>query len=407
MAGGGGGTTSAGSTRRDAWSPRAPRSSSTRWASAGAVTITPEAEFRTGIYPVEALKPTGAGRQLHGRIRRGVGYRTGCPGRRAARVGIRLDRGGVAWAARRPCRPRSSSMRSSRATPARPLPESTDHAHRPVRQPQPADRGRRARARAAELLQHRQARRGPTVRVPGAGLRDLRRAGHGLRRRDGRQAALRTHRSAYRRCLGRRARGRLRADRHRRHAHLPERARGGLRRRGTPRRDARAVRGPCRRARRGAVRLRRHQDAPQDQAHPGGGLPRSRGAGCWSPSSTPSVRAAGPDSRATSTTPIVCPTNRVTTRRTTSASARATARVCRCCSGVDDEPGDAYHIVDGSTVLIDKGYHPCAALPGYEMYYFTILGGLSQRSLKQYFQPTHAAQLETIPGIMDMVAKFE
>lgn len=73
---------------------------------------------------------------------------------------------------------------------------------------------------------------------------------------------------------------------------------------------------------------------------------------------------------------------------------------------IDNEPGDAYHIVNGSTVLIDKGYHPCCVLPGYQMYYFTILGGLSQRSLKQYFQPTHAAQLHTIPGIMDMVAKF-
>lgn len=74
---------------------------------------------------------------------------------------------------------------------------------------------------------------------------------------------------------------------------------------------------------------------------------------------------------------------------------------------IDNEPGDAYHIMDGSTVLIDKGYHPCCALPGYEMYYFTILGGLSQRSLKQYFQPTHADQLHSIPGIMDMVAKFK
>ncbi len=73
----------------------------------------------------------------------------------------------------------------------------------------------------------------------------------------------------------------------------------------------------------------------------------------------------------------------------------------------DNEPGDAYHIMDRSTILIDKGYHPCAALPGYEMYYFTILGGLSQRSLKQYFQPTHEEQLHTIPGIMDMVAKFK
>jgi len=73
----------------------------------------------------------------------------------------------------------------------------------------------------------------------------------------------------------------------------------------------------------------------------------------------------------------------------------------------DNEPGDAYHIIDGSTVCIDKGYHPCAVLPGYEMYYFIILGGLSQRSLKQNFQPTHADQLKTIPGIMDMVAKFK
>jgi 5-deoxy-glucuronate isomerase len=74
---------------------------------------------------------------------------------------------------------------------------------------------------------------------------------------------------------------------------------------------------------------------------------------------------------------------------------------------VDNQPGDAYHIMNGSTVLIDKGYHPCCVLPGYEMYYFTILGGLSQRSLKQYFQPTHADQVNTIPGILDMVAKFK
>jgi 5-deoxy-glucuronate isomerase len=73
---------------------------------------------------------------------------------------------------------------------------------------------------------------------------------------------------------------------------------------------------------------------------------------------------------------------------------------------VDNEPGDAYHVVNGSTVLIDRGYHPCCVLPGYEMYYFTILAGQSQRSLRQFFQPTHAGQLATIPGIMDMVAKF-
>jgi 5-deoxy-glucuronate isomerase len=73
----------------------------------------------------------------------------------------------------------------------------------------------------------------------------------------------------------------------------------------------------------------------------------------------------------------------------------------------DDKVGEAYHIVNGSTVTLDKGYHPCVAAPGYEMYYFTILGGLSQRPLVQFFQPTHAYQVETIPGIKDMIAKFK
>jgi len=74
---------------------------------------------------------------------------------------------------------------------------------------------------------------------------------------------------------------------------------------------------------------------------------------------------------------------------------------------VDNEPGEAFHIVNGSTICIDSGYHPCCVLPGYDMYYFTILGGLSQRPLVQFFQPTHAYQVETIPGIKDMVAKFK
>ena len=73
----------------------------------------------------------------------------------------------------------------------------------------------------------------------------------------------------------------------------------------------------------------------------------------------------------------------------------------------DGAPGDAYHLVDGSTVVIDRGYHPCCVLPGYEMYYFTILAGKSQRSLVQYFQPSHADQIDTIPGIKDMIATFK
>ena len=73
----------------------------------------------------------------------------------------------------------------------------------------------------------------------------------------------------------------------------------------------------------------------------------------------------------------------------------------------DGKVGDAYHVLNGSTIMLDRGYHPCVAAPGYEMYYFTILGGLSQRPLVQFFQPTHAYQVETIPGIKDMIAKFK
>ena len=73
----------------------------------------------------------------------------------------------------------------------------------------------------------------------------------------------------------------------------------------------------------------------------------------------------------------------------------------------DDRLGEAFHIVNGSSFAIQSGYHPCVVAPGYEMYYFTILGGLSQRSLVQYFQPEHAWQVETIPGIKDMIAKFK
>ena len=73
----------------------------------------------------------------------------------------------------------------------------------------------------------------------------------------------------------------------------------------------------------------------------------------------------------------------------------------------NEEMGKVQHIVNGSTVVIGEGYHPCVVAPGYEMYYFTILGGLSQRSLIQFFQPQHSYQLETIPGIKDMIAKYK
>lgn len=71
------------------------------------------------------------------------------------------------------------------------------------------------------------------------------------------------------------------------------------------------------------------------------------------------------------------------------------------------ETAECYHLKNRSTFMIGKGYHPCVAMPGYEMYYFTIIVGETEKSLVQYFQPEHAYQVETIPGIKDMIAKFK
>ncbi|MCF7481772.1 5-deoxy-glucuronate isomerase [Vibrio sp. J1-1] len=73
----------------------------------------------------------------------------------------------------------------------------------------------------------------------------------------------------------------------------------------------------------------------------------------------------------------------------------------------EDDHGPVYHVKTGSVIAIDKGYHPSVAAPGYEMYYFTIIVGKTSKSLIQHFDPHHEYQVETIPGIKDMIAKFK
>jgi len=73
----------------------------------------------------------------------------------------------------------------------------------------------------------------------------------------------------------------------------------------------------------------------------------------------------------------------------------------------DGGTGNPHHLRHGDTYQIDHGYHPCVVAPGYEMYYFTIIVGEHSQSLRQFFEPTHAHQIETIPGIKDMVAAFK
>jgi 5-deoxy-glucuronate isomerase len=73
----------------------------------------------------------------------------------------------------------------------------------------------------------------------------------------------------------------------------------------------------------------------------------------------------------------------------------------------EDDCGPVYHVRSGSVIAIDKGYHPSVAAPGYEMYYFTVIVGVKSKSLQQHFDPHHAYQVETIPGIKNMIAKFK
>lgn len=61
----------------------------------------------------------------------------------------------------------------------------------------------------------------------------------------------------------------------------------------------------------------------------------------------------------------------------------------------------------GDTFLIDRGYHPTLRAPGHEGYIFTILAGRHQRSLVQFFEPTHTHLLAKIPGIQAMRDKFK
>ena len=64
-------------------------------------------------------------------------------------------------------------------------------------------------------------------------------------------------------------------------------------------------------------------------------------------------------------------------------------------------------VQDKSVIAMGKGYYQGVVTTGYQMYYFTIVAGKTQKSLEQYFEPQHAGQLKTILGISDMINKFK
>ena len=81
------------------------------------------------------------------------------------------------------------------------------------------------------------------------------------------------------------------------------------------------------------------------------------------------------------------------------------AQFCYDTEGGGAEPG-VVMTRHGDTFLIDRGYHPTVRAPGHEGYIFTILVGRHQRSLVQFFEPTHTHLMAKIPGIQAMRDKF-
>jgi 5-deoxy-D-glucuronate isomerase len=49
---------------------------------------------------------------------------------------------------------------------------------------------------------------------------------------------------------------------------------------------------------------------------------------------------------------------------------------------------EAIVVEDGDVTLVPKGYHPCAAVHGYDLYYLNVMAG-PQRTWKFYNAPEH------------------
>jgi len=74
-----------------------------------------------------------------------------------------------------------------------------------------------------------------------------------------------------------------------------------------------------------------------------------------------------------------------------------------------DQGGDPRVVMtrNRDTFLFSHGYHPTVTSPGHEEYVFTILVGRHQRSLLQFWDPTHAHLTSVIPGLQAMRDKFK
>jgi 5-deoxy-glucuronate isomerase len=51
-------------------------------------------------------------------------------------------------------------------------------------------------------------------------------------------------------------------------------------------------------------------------------------------------------------------------------------------------PGGVLAVHDGDVVMVPKGYHPCVAAPGYDLYYLNVMAG-PKREWKFHIEPPH------------------
>jgi 5-deoxy-glucuronate isomerase len=72
-----------------------------------------------------------------------------------------------------------------------------------------------------------------------------------------------------------------------------------------------------------------------------------------------------------------------------------------------DGTRQAFMTTHGSTMLVDRGYHPTVTSPGHDEYIFTVLVGHSRRSLVQYFKEEYRYLMKVLPGVQDMIDKFK
>ena len=92
--------------------------------------------------------------------------------------------------------------------------------------------------------------------------------------------------------------------------------------------------------------------------------------------------------RRTSTTATICRRNPISRKPTTTASTRRRALPSSASTPDDRSLDEAMAIEDGDVVLVPRGYHPCAACHGYDLYYLNVMAG-PKRTWKFHNAPEH------------------